>query len=880
MSMQNKEISIIDEIISSGEYEHCIILTYNSSLSFYENIILKNLIASGCYYNVIMMDGSQYEELINEEASDIKYCGKYYSLDPVRVAGAFHPKIILLTSKTKGKVLIGSGNASFPGYGNNFELFNKFEYFEDKRKYLSVFKKVKEFISELAKRNYLNPASEKRISTIFGDANWMSGDLEMGNDLFLHNLDIPLLDQITKQLPQDIAKIVLMAPYFDSKIAVIQKLKQLYSNASVKIITQDNRTNFPIKYFIENKNSLPSVALHKFKTEDDSRRLHAKMLYFSNSSHEYLFSGSANISSPALIKNANNGNVECGIFISAEKEEGSAISSIWNKHVTKEKVNKVGDINVWEIAANDIPVRSKSIILVKGAYIKDSVLYIDYISESQGLAKILINDVEIAKENIVSGEDRIECLLDSAIKNKLSKNTNIICLGMGDNTSNKTWLHNYTIYKPGVENRITGHLDSLSGYIVNIEIAKSIIELTTPFEVKQGYENDLFKNSKLGDQEESGEQAELPEQRHFVEEKPDYQDLSAKLTSVVADDKYDIFGQLFGGMARKLCDYNRKIISKECASNDASNQEARKEELFIGDVKRKLNLLVARTVKNTLEQIDKKEMTLDISAVMAINQLAASLTWFQNGIKIEFKNEQTNVSMNKEEYLASVIDMLHRTWAETRDGDFITKDLNSDEYKLVSLVNLIALPLCLNLYLLYLIRSDDGSFSVAEAYCKKIADIFFGINRFMGRVPSDLLHNIVSADKIKKIRSHLFSFTIDFILPDLIWEELAKEPVEKNELNKALQYLALKYKQEIQRKKKVEMLGMKKDSEKLNQGLIEAQKKNNKGGGILDLYIDEQKIDKLAEEENNANAIIEAEIGLDSIGEYQLPMNIKKYFGL
>ncbi len=80
---------------------------------------------------------------------------------------------------------------------------------------------------------------------------------------------------------------------------------------------------------------------------------------------------------------------------------------------------------------------------------------------------------------------------------------------------------------------------------------------------------------------------------------------------------------------------------------------------------------------------------------------------------------------------------------------------------------------------------------------------------------------------------------------------------------------------------KKELPAIQEASDKINQELFNAKREENNKGSILDLLIGEQTADKLEEEKINAEKIIVANIKTDKGNtDWQLPTNIKKYFGL
>jgi hypothetical protein len=88
------QISILDIAESIG-FEASLITTFNASLPFYEEIVLRRLRANGCRKNVVLMDAAQCSAAWASEATRPRLAGYDYSLIPVRSSAAFHPKIAI-----------------------------------------------------------------------------------------------------------------------------------------------------------------------------------------------------------------------------------------------------------------------------------------------------------------------------------------------------------------------------------------------------------------------------------------------------------------------------------------------------------------------------------------------------------------------------------------------------------------------------------------------------------------------------------------------------------------------------------------------------------------------------------------------------------------
>jgi hypothetical protein len=69
---------------------------------FYEEVVLRRLVAAGCTHNILMVDAARGAEAFASEDMRPSRAGRDYTLIPVAVGGAFHLKILLRLGKSKG----------------------------------------------------------------------------------------------------------------------------------------------------------------------------------------------------------------------------------------------------------------------------------------------------------------------------------------------------------------------------------------------------------------------------------------------------------------------------------------------------------------------------------------------------------------------------------------------------------------------------------------------------------------------------------------------------------------------------------------------------------------------------------------------------------
>ncbi|MBL8204741.1 MAG: hypothetical protein JNM09_10970 [Blastocatellia bacterium] len=299
-----ERISLLDEI-KAGGYQASLIATYNAYLPFYEEVVRPHLTASGCRHNLIMMDAHRCNEAFNDLGSRPRSAGKLYSLIPVKVGGAFHPKILLLLGRNKGSLFVGSHNLTIAGYSSNLELTNKFTYGSARDR--------KQIQAEIA-------ALQNAYQFL---KSYMEGQPEIVQEMFeaferlapwlrephIVDVDTPFIgssisgetlwEKVQWKLPTAAQRIFVIGPFFDAKLQFIQRLAERLNPRRLIVgispeeveITDDAPRLLPNARFVDAQ-----------LLGEGAGYLHAKaILIESTDGQEVLITGSANPSSAAWL---------------------------------------------------------------------------------------------------------------------------------------------------------------------------------------------------------------------------------------------------------------------------------------------------------------------------------------------------------------------------------------------------------------------------------------------------------------------------------------------------------------------------------------------------------------------------------------------------
>lgn len=301
-------------VIKQGGFEASLITTYNATLPFYEEVVLRRLVAAGCQQNIVLMDRSQCAASWASVASRPRLAGTAYTLLPLDAPGAFHPKVCVLVGKNKAAVLVGSHNLTLSGFGYNREITNwvqasKSQDEEGVALLHTAWRMLRQWIEEGSKHL---PAAliEAALSVSGALAQWPSPHRTIDTGLLYQQRGEPtLLDQIHERVTGDIARIVVTGAFFDRELALVAELERRWPSAEVIVAIDPDTVHLPAMRplrarFVD--------ARRVWSTSTGEQYLHAKALYFepATGDRSVIVSGSANPSRQGWMGTSGDGNVE------------------------------------------------------------------------------------------------------------------------------------------------------------------------------------------------------------------------------------------------------------------------------------------------------------------------------------------------------------------------------------------------------------------------------------------------------------------------------------------------------------------------------------------------------------------------------------------
>ena len=332
--------------------DNCVILTYNADLLFFEHLLFESLYGAGCRNTLVLCDPLQYSTALGDIAQ-LRYAGQRYLLTAGRTspAGAFHPKLVFLTTADSGRLIIGSGNLTRAGYTRNWEVVTLVEY-SDKQPDPAAWMMCRwafEMLSLIVHRSDPGGLAQQRLDQLLGTTQWLRRDPPAPPDTRawpLHNLNAPLLDQVLTRYGNldgsSVSEAVVISPYFDLNARAIEELLVRFRPEQLRLYTQGLRPGVdPTR--LHGILARSGVQFEAGRLEAEGRRLHAKTLMLRTQQGVWLASGSANFSAPAWLCRATAGNTECIVL---RHEPDPAYFDAWLEElmVTAQPLDVLGEL--------------------------------------------------------------------------------------------------------------------------------------------------------------------------------------------------------------------------------------------------------------------------------------------------------------------------------------------------------------------------------------------------------------------------------------------------------------------------------------------------------------------------------------------------------
>ena len=293
-----------------------IILTHNIDFIFIQTVVLKTLNKIGSPSLTIFADAQCVQERYENQKQAIFGLGKRYRVVPVHLDSPydrFHPKAVLLSSKEKASLYIGSGNLTFGGWRQNAEIWNHYDSLEDGTSVFSAFKDYLDGV--LSRLPYINNIANAVDNTYNQEIALWAINMEPSSRLIGRiNTNLSLLEQMKHHVETGCEKLIIQSPYFDKEGETIDQFNTLFKPKKIEIFAQNCYSELTEEIIngLKDNISVVSTDFHHYIDEKCKRAfIHAKYYAFLYPDKALIFSGSANCSRAALnLANIKRGNAE------------------------------------------------------------------------------------------------------------------------------------------------------------------------------------------------------------------------------------------------------------------------------------------------------------------------------------------------------------------------------------------------------------------------------------------------------------------------------------------------------------------------------------------------------------------------------------------
>ena len=300
--------------LASGGWHSSVVTTYSVDPSFYDLYVERRLRTHGCENNILMADARMLKRALEATPEGFAAAGTRYAVVPVKVSGAFHPKVHMRLGERKCRVIVGSANATAAGWGRNQEVVATLEWRLD-----GGDQPDNAAFGALAARAYAY--LERWLSAAPGDvmryklqllrrkSPWLQDlqpsdapiDLNDGTAVGLlceSGGDSPsILRQFSELVREDeIRRAVVVSPYWDAGLSGLRALRSALGTPQTFVAINPHSGTFPVDA-LPKKDALKFVA---FEGSDAERFLHAKVVVVETRQADHVLFGSANCSDDAL----------------------------------------------------------------------------------------------------------------------------------------------------------------------------------------------------------------------------------------------------------------------------------------------------------------------------------------------------------------------------------------------------------------------------------------------------------------------------------------------------------------------------------------------------------------------------------------------------
>ena len=389
-----------------NKYHSCIITCFSFDFLFFEQRVLPKLRHAGIININLFVDARMFQQQLVALEGNYRN-NKSYSIVPIELNGAFHPKIIMAFGKNNGFLAIGSGNLTNSGLSSNDEVWGAFHTYKTESKATPLFKTVYNYLNQLDRFCY--GINKTKWDWVLKNTNWLQ-ELVKNNEtksvlsskeesiqVMASFVDASIYKQLIESLPKEpLESLVIISPYFNKKGQVIENLIADLKPNKVKVVVDSRFGTVPFQFNNTNKTQFFDWDKVASISKDQSPRLHAKIIQFKFKTKTAILIGSANATIEALGTNTNKTkNAEMSLLISSDTQED------WLEEMKielPEKGDFILDNYIPKTIENTIGDSEHNVIKIKHAELDYTTLkvygvHFENISKADNLVVVKKNDL-------------------------------------------------------------------------------------------------------------------------------------------------------------------------------------------------------------------------------------------------------------------------------------------------------------------------------------------------------------------------------------------------------------------------------------------------------------------------------------------------------
>ncbi|MSP70354.1 MAG: hypothetical protein EXR20_08785 [Bacteroidetes bacterium] len=324
-------------LIGSRRYHSCILTTFSFDFYFFEMKAMKWLRSCGVRNINVFIDGHYYSELMQQATGEEMQLTAGYSLYPIFQKSIFHPKIWMLFGDKEGLLIVGSGNLTNSGNGNNDEIWGAFHFDIRSTENAPIFSAAWNYLSMLSS-NVKGQMNEKTTRWIVEHSKWLnelpkvkpfqfSDTSQKEKIAFLFNSETSSIwVELSKHISNEkVIEITSISPFYDSNGKALQELKSLFPSAEINVVLDESglipssmQVSKGFTFYDWRDAGVSKVQYAK--SENAKSKLHGKIIHFkTKSGKEFCLFGSANVTPEGLGLAGKYSNAEVSLLIQSEK---------------------------------------------------------------------------------------------------------------------------------------------------------------------------------------------------------------------------------------------------------------------------------------------------------------------------------------------------------------------------------------------------------------------------------------------------------------------------------------------------------------------------------------------------------------------------------